>query len=142
MNKVLKSLALLLCSFVVVFSQKELTTENSQVKLCWQGLANDSAYYILYYYNLSEPAPVWKQFTSTRDSSIIIDKIGQQQVVFGVQTVLFNDSSEIHSSLDTNACLIGVDCVNCDSTGAWYLSWKTKIKKPKYLIKMEVYENY
>lgn len=134
---------LLLLLITVAFSQTELTTENTQVKLCWEGLAEDSAYYNLYYYNLSEPAPVWKPFTSTRDSSIIIDKIGQQQVVFGVQTVLFGDSSEIHSSLDTNACLVSVDCSSCDSTGAWYLKWKKpKIKKPKYIIKMEVYENY
>jgi hypothetical protein len=125
-----------LCFLAIVsvcLSQTQCVTDSSRITICWDidwngypTNASDSATYLLYYkdYNSSVDT-IWKEIGSTKQTEYVVDKLYKKKVIFGVKVVLYNDTSEIHSSLDPNACALGT-CPQCDQQGSWYVDWKLR----------------
>jgi hypothetical protein len=123
----------LLSTLVIVFacfSQQKIITDSSITTLCWAGSTDTASVYLVYYRNYTGDT-TWNFMGSTKLTEYSCTKTNKKNVVFGIKTVVYDDTSNMHSSLDALACISGT-CTSCAS-GAWYLNWK--IKAPTKLMK-------
>lgn len=125
----LKFLVVLSCFVSFCLCQPQaIATDSLDITLCWEGYPSDSAVYLVYYRNISGDT-TWKGLGFTKESQLIVSKGNKKSVAFGIRTVLFGDTSDLHTSLEADACVRGACAVQCEQVGAWYLDWK--IKKPR-----------
>jgi hypothetical protein len=100
--------------------------------VCWE--QNDSVAglkYVLFYKQYQTTDTTWK-FLSTADKALCtVTRPGFGKYVLGVASIFRDDTSEIHSSLDSTACLSGACGGECTELGAWYINWR--ITGPKFL---------
>lgn len=114
-------------------AQKRLVSDSTAVVLCWEDVQADPATsYLLYYKNFSSDDTVWKYLGTTKLTNYSVARSTRKSIVFGVKSVLFDDTSLIHSSLDETACSSDdLVCGNCTELGPWYLRWL--LRKPSKL---------
>ena len=126
----LKGFLYLLVSVCACIAQSRHVTDSVNVNICWNGSPDTSAVYLLFYRNYTGDT-TWNALGSTKLTSFTLTKTSKKIVIFGVRTVLYNDTSDFHTSLDSTACNSTVSCSSCSQSGAWYLQWK--VKKPNNL---------
>jgi hypothetical protein len=128
-----------LCVLLAVFAcfgQTRITTDSVTITLCWDAYPDAGATYLVYYKNYGVTDTNWYFITNSTTPQCNVTKNSKKNVIFGVKTVLIDDTSDIHSSLDPAACLSGTCAVTCTSQGPWYLQWKLRktrnitVKKP------------
>lgn len=118
------SILLLTC---LCFPQTKKTFTKDTVTLCWSELSNEqNVKYVLYY--RKHNTVNWIKILDTNVVECKVKRPEYGEIDFGVTYVLNNDTSEIHCSLDSTACL-DAECSNdCSVSGGWYV--KFSLDKP------------
>jgi hypothetical protein len=120
-----KILLLLLCICCACVSQTRKPTDSMTATLCWTGYPDTAASYLLSWRNFDGPDTAWKIIGITKFTEYTMQKGAMKRVIFGARTILRGDTSDIHTSLDSTACLDGA-CTEACTQGGWYLDWKLK----------------
>lgn len=108
-------------------SQTKITTDSTTTTLCWTGTTDTAASYILYYRDYVGSDTSWKVIGTTKKQEYTLTKGSRRQVVFGVRCVLYYDTSEMHLTTDSTACLDRSACgLACAIPGGWFLDWKLR----------------
>lgn len=121
-----KIIFLLLLS-VSVYSQEIREFSKSEVTLCWD--YEDSAQFIVYFKD--HGSNNWRKIAVTNERFATIQIPGTGSYDYGVAAVTGAYTSEIHSSLDTTACIDTLCGEDCTDNKPWFL--KFFIAEPKYL---------
>lgn len=119
---------LLLVLFVGTgFSQVRKDENRPSITLCWHTALDTSARYMMYFNRYQSGDTAWRLITVTKNKSLEVAKEGfKGDIAFGVKTIYYGDTSLMHTSLETTACVSSINNLcdtNCTS-GAWYLSWR------------------
>jgi len=113
------------------FGQKTIVVEDVKSLICWEPSSDSSATYLVYqkeFKNNPDLQVPWVFVGTTKDPAIMVKRDKTKNVVYGVSYILYGDTSIIHSSLDSTACLdSSLTCTgDCSKTGAWYVSYALK----------------
>lgn len=128
MKKFILLQLLLLFAFSLSFSQTKKDEDATTLTLCWNSSLDTAAEYLVYY-NKYTTDTTWRLLGSTKQKSFDIAKQSfKGNIAFGVRTVYYSDTSALHTSLETTACVSGNNCDTTCTSGAWYVSWH--IRKP------------
>jgi hypothetical protein len=124
--KIFLFLSIIICGSM---AQSRHLTDSATVTICWTGTADTSAKYLVYYRTYGDAVDtLWRAIGTTKVTQLTFSKTNKKMVAFGVRTIIGNDTSEMHSSLDSTACATAGPCDACATLGSWYLIWK--IKRP------------
>ena len=122
---------LILISFAVFcHSQQKIETDEPIVTICWDSpdASDTSASYSVFWRNLTGDT-AWKSIGVTDSTFIEVEKGTKKEVIFGVRFITGGDESPLHTSMDSNSCILHQGCGSvCDSIGSWYLDWS--VPKP------------
>ena len=135
MKKSLFAIVLLCIMFssIQCFSQVRDVHDSTYLGLCWTTNLDTSARYILYYKAYQTSDTNWYFIAKTTTKDCYIEKGNLKgKLIFGVKSIWHNDTSEMHMSIDTTACLPtgpGSQCGEGCTNGGWYIDWH--IQKPK-----------
>lgn len=131
-KKLLMSCFALLLLAVCCVGQQKIVTNLQSATICWEGNKDTESLFLLYYRDYLPPessteAPdtTWHLLGITKEMQFTFNKDAKRIIALGVRTVLYGDTSELHSSLENTACLSGA-CDVCSQYGAWYLMWKNE----------------
>jgi hypothetical protein len=126
--KLVKSYLLIFLLCCACISQTRETTDSTSVTVCWSNSTTDTAAsYVVYYRNYTGDT-TWKVAGTTKQKEFVLSKPNMKAIVFGVRTIMYNDTSDMHTSLDSTACTDGV-CEGVCVQGPWYLRWLPKKSK-------------
>jgi hypothetical protein len=116
---------------VQCFSQVRKDADSTALGMCWSSNLDTSARYLVYYrYYQQGPDTNWNYVGITKSKEFYVPKGSLKgKLAFGVRSVWNNDTSDIHSSMDSTACLSEGTCDSCRTQGSWYANWH--IKKAK-----------
>jgi hypothetical protein len=129
MKNILLGLILaLLC--VSCFAQSKKIEDSTAVGLCWSSQLDSNGKYLVYYRKYNEADTTWTFLGMTTTKEYWVSKNDLKgDIVFGVKSIWYNDTSLMHSSLDNTACSEGNVCGDSCGQGSWYMNWH--IKKAK-----------
>ncbi len=93
------------------------------VIVCWNKPEGevDSFSYFLYYREYTDTT--WLDLGSTDSLYLKILRLGKGNYVLGVKVFFNGIYSDMHSSIDTNACIRSDENNVCIEYGAWYITW-------------------
>lgn len=131
MRKMFLNFSVILFLCVNCFSQIRKPQDSSLLTVCWTGSPDTfQTSYIVYYKYYQNSDTSWKFLGNTKLSQFTLNKGSiKGSIILGVRTINYTDTSDMHASTDTTACVTpgcGPDCV---ANGGWYVDWHTK--KPK-----------
>lgn len=122
-----KSLVILALSLLIVpcFSQIKQDEERSSINICWYTDLDTAATYLIYFNRYNTPDTAWRLIGTTKEKTFLVQKQGfKGDIAFGVRAVYYDDTSAMHTSLDSTACAeFGSQCDTSCATGSWYISW-------------------
>jgi hypothetical protein len=115
------------------FPQVKKDEDRTAVTLCWNSSLDTSARYLVYFSRYNSGDTTWRLIGTTKDKSYTVAKeTFKGDIAFGVKVVYYQDTSLMHTSLESTACANpSIDCDSTCATGPWYLSWH--IRKPDHI---------
>jgi hypothetical protein len=117
-------------SSIQCFAQVKQEQDSTYLGLCWSSNLDTTARYLLYYKPYQSLDTNWYYIGSTKSKDYYVPKGNiKGKLIFGVKSVWYNDTSEMHMSLDTTACASGNVCGDSCTQGGWYANWH--VQKPK-----------
>lgn len=128
----IKILLLLMVIVLACDSQHVKSTYDDSVAICWS--VDSGCTSIVYQKAYDSDGAVeigeWKTLGATTDTFLRVYRNGLQSVIFGVRSFYQGDTSEMHTTLDSTACITDSDN-QCLEQGWWVLKWS--VLKPKLL---------
>lgn len=130
-HPILALVMLILCS--AAFSQEQKAEKRASITLCWESDLDTSARYIVFFNRYQTTDTSWYALGTTKEKNFTVVKQSfKGDIAFGIKSIYMGDTSEMHKSIDTDAC--ANPSSNCDASctnGGWYLNWH--INKPRSL---------
>jgi hypothetical protein len=127
-----KGIAFLMLGVLCVscFAQLKKNEDRQNITLCWYTSYDTTARYLIYFNRYNSTDTVWRYMGITKDKIFTVAKESfKGDIAFGVKAVYKDDTSSMHTSLDSTACKISnAACDTTCTSGPWYISWH--LKKP------------
>jgi hypothetical protein len=130
----LKTTLLLLLITFSCTAQTKVKREQVETDVCWSTpeYAPDGIRYVLLYRKYQVNDSVWKFLADADKNIATIRRPFFGKAELGVASVYNGDTSEIHSSLDSTACLESNRCNEpCLLSGPWFIYWS--VSGPKFI---------